>query len=66
MARSIERLVNHTLDCDVLVVGGGCAGLFSAIKARESGKKVILVDKRICRPERMQHICSRGHQRKGR
>ena len=45
MARSIERLVNHTLDCDVLVVGGGCAGLFSAIKARESGKKVILVDK---------------------
>ncbi len=45
MALSIERLVNHTAVCDVLVVGGGCAGLFSAIKARESGKKVILVDK---------------------
>ena len=45
MAQRIDKLVNHVLDCDVLVVGGGCAGLFSAIKARESGRKVILVDK---------------------
>ncbi len=30
---------------DVLVIGGGMAGLFAAIKAREEGAEVILVDK---------------------
>ena len=30
---------------DVLVIGGGMAGLFAAIKARERGAEVILVDK---------------------
>lgn len=33
------------LTCDVLVVGGGAAGCFSAIKAAQSGAKVVLVDK---------------------
>jgi succinate dehydrogenase/fumarate reductase flavoprotein subunit len=33
------------LECDVLVIGGGFAGLFAAIKARENGASVILVDK---------------------
>ncbi len=32
-------------ECDVLVVGGGQAGGFAAIKATEAGAKVILVDK---------------------
>ena len=31
--------------CDVLVVGGGVAGCFAAIKAREQGAEVILVNK---------------------
>ena len=30
---------------DVLIIGGGISGLFAAIKAREKGAKVILVDK---------------------
>lgn len=33
------------LECDVLVIGGGIAGCFAAIKAREQGARVILVDK---------------------
>lgn len=33
------------LETDVLVIGGGMAGLFSAIKAKEEGVEVILVDK---------------------
>lgn len=31
--------------CDVLVVGGGIAGCFAAIKAREKGASVLLIDK---------------------
>ena len=33
------------IDTDVLVIGGGMAGIFAAIKAREAGAKVSLVDK---------------------
>ncbi len=35
----------NLLDADVLVVGGGLAGCTAAIKAREAGVSVILVDK---------------------
>ena len=41
----ISRLLNHIVDCEILVVGGGSAGCFAAIKARQQGKKVIIVDK---------------------
>jgi succinate dehydrogenase/fumarate reductase flavoprotein subunit len=37
--------VEKRLYADVLVVGGGIAGCFAAIKASERGAKVILVDK---------------------
>jgi len=33
------------IETDVLIIGGGMAGLFAAIKAREQGVDVILVDK---------------------
>ena len=33
------------IDTDVLVIGGGMAGCFAAIKAREQGVGVLLVDK---------------------
>jgi succinate dehydrogenase/fumarate reductase flavoprotein subunit len=36
---------NNLETTDVLVIGGGMAGLFAAIKAREEGAEVILVDK---------------------
>ena len=32
-------------ECDVLVVGGGYAGLCAAVKARKAGMSVVLVDK---------------------
>ena len=35
----------HLIECDVLVIGGGMAGLFAAIKAKEMGVDVVLVDK---------------------
>jgi len=34
--------------CDVVVVGGGMAGLFAAKTLIEAGKKVILIEKNIC------------------
>ena len=34
-----------TIETDVLVIGGGIAGCFAAIKARDQGLKVTLVDK---------------------
>jgi len=33
--------------CDVVVVGGGFAGVSAALKMAESGKKVVLVERRI-------------------
>ena len=35
----------RTMKCDVLVIGGGIAGLFAAITARDEGRDVILVEK---------------------
>ena len=35
----------HEIQTDVLVIGGGIAGAFAAIKAREKGAEVALVDK---------------------
>jgi succinate dehydrogenase/fumarate reductase flavoprotein subunit len=35
----------HLMETDVLVIGGGLAGFFAAIKAKEQGVDVVLVDK---------------------
>lgn len=40
-----EKLNYKPSDCDVLVIGGGMAGLFAAVKAHDAGSKVILVSK---------------------
>lgn len=37
--------VTKTVDCDVLVIGGGIAGCFAAIRAKERDLNVVLVDK---------------------
>ena len=37
--------MEHVVETDVLVIGGGMAGCFAAIKAKGSGVEVILVDK---------------------
>ena len=33
------------IDCDVVVIGGGIAGLSAAIAARDQGAAVILIEK---------------------
>ncbi len=40
-----QKIKEERLSTDILVVGGGMAGLFAAIKARLQGYDVILVDK---------------------
>lgn len=37
--------MERTMTCDVLVIGGGIAASFAAVKAREAGASVIMVDK---------------------
>lgn len=41
----IHSIGNHLLRCDVLVIGGGIAGLVSAISATDYVDNVVLVDK---------------------
>ena len=43
ISESIETRVAH--ECDVLVVGGGFAGIAAALSAAREGKKTILVEK---------------------
>src|SRR5438876_9445706 len=38
-------LETRQFDADVLVTGGGCAGLWAAIGAADLGQRVVLVDK---------------------
>lgn len=40
--------LESTVTCDVLVVGGGMAGLHAAQRLIESGKKVVLIEKGMC------------------
>ena len=45
VAQHLSLGETETLRCDVLIVGGGGAGLGAAIAARERGGEVILVTK---------------------
>ncbi len=42
---TLEEAKTETVQTDVLVLGGGIAGCFAAIKARECGADVVMVDK---------------------
>ena len=39
-------MCDEELDCDILVAGGGLAGISAAISAARHGKKVVLVQDR--------------------
>lgn len=41
----IDSIENRTVQTDVLVIGGGMAGLFAAVKAHDAGAKVVMVSK---------------------
>ena len=41
----VGTILKNSIDTDVLVVGGGMAGLFAAVKAHDAGAKVLLVSK---------------------
>lgn len=45
MSTSIDQRSALRLDCDVLVVGGGAAGLAAAVVASRQGAKVVLVER---------------------
>lgn len=45
-----EDQIAETLECDVLVVGYGTAGLFAACTAAENGAKVLVVEKNEASP----------------
>ncbi len=46
--RPIQSPLREDLKCDVLVIGGGAAGLAAASRLAGSGKKVVLLEKNIC------------------
>ena len=40
--------LKKNINCDYLVIGGGFAGLHTALRLVDSGKKVVLLEKGIC------------------
>jgi succinate dehydrogenase/fumarate reductase flavoprotein subunit len=44
-AAVVDQIPEEYFDADVLVIGGGIAATWAALKAKEAGAKVILVDK---------------------
>jgi len=42
---ALEDIADKVIETDVLVIGGGIAGCCAAVKAREHGLDVTLVDK---------------------
>ena len=46
--RPIQPPLREDLKCDVLVVGGGAAGLAAAARLMGTGKKVVLLEGNIC------------------
>ena len=41
----IDKVANEEIESDILVIGGGIAGLFAAVKGHDAGAKVLMVAK---------------------
>ena len=41
----MDKMTYKENEADVLVIGGGIAGLFAAVKAHDAGAKVIMASK---------------------
>ena len=46
--RPIQPPLKEDLKCDVLIIGGGAAGLAAAARFIGTGKKVVLLESSIC------------------
>ena len=40
--------LKENIECDILVIGGGIAGLSTVYNLKDSGKRIILIDKNKC------------------
>lgn len=43
-----SRQVPVALDCDIVVIGGSCTGVFAAVRAARLGARVAIVEKQNC------------------
>lgn len=43
----VERQAHHVKDYDIIVAGGGVAGVAAAVSAKRMGKSVLLIEKTI-------------------
>ena len=44
-SNEIEEALKDNIECDILIIGGGIAGLSCAYYLRDSNKKIVLIDK---------------------
>ena len=49
--------ITATYDCDIFVVGAGCAGSAAAATAAELGLNCITVERAACVPETREYLC---------
>ena len=40
--------LKENIECDILVIGGGIAGLSTVYNLKDSGKRIVLIDKNKC------------------
>ena len=40
--------LEENIECDILVIGGGIAGLSTVYNLKDSGKRIVLIDKNKC------------------
>ena len=63
------RSIPIVQDCDVCVLGGGCTGVFAAVRAAQMGARVALIEKQNAfggGPQKLDNVISSKSARKER